>query len=38
MRFEDGLLGNKPYKGESSKDNNSGTFLNSNRSFRNRTL
>ena len=27
MRFEDSLLGNKPYKGEGSKDNNSGTFL-----------
>ena len=26
VRFEDSLLGNKPYKGESSKDNNSGTF------------
>ena len=37
MRFEDSLLGNKPYKGEGSKDNNSGTFLNSKRSFRNRT-
>ena len=23
MRFEDSLLGNKPYKGEGSKDNNS---------------
>ena len=32
------LLGNKPYKGEGSKDNNSGTFLKSKRSFRNRTL
>ena len=34
MRFEDSLfclLGNKAYKGEGirSKDNNSGTFLNS---------
>ena len=38
VRFEDSLLGNKPYKGEVSKDNNSGTFLNSKRSFRNRTL
>ena len=38
VRFEDSLLGNKPYKGEGSKDNNSGTFLNSKRSFRNRTL
>ena len=27
MRFEDSLLGNKPYKGEDSKNNNSGTFL-----------
>ena len=36
--FEDSLLGNKPYKDEGSKDNNSGTFLNSKRSFRNRTL
>ena len=26
--FEDSLLGNKPHKGEGSKDNNSGTFLN----------
>ena len=26
MRFEDSLLGNKPYKGEVTKDNNSGTF------------
>ena len=26
VRFEDNLLGNKPYKGEGSKDNNSGTF------------
>ena len=26
VRFEDSLLGNKPYKGEGSKDNNSGTF------------
>ena len=38
MRFEDSLLENKPYKGEVTKDNNSGTFLNSKRSFRNRTL
>ena len=38
VRFEDSLLGNKPYKGEGSKDNNSGTFLNSKRSFRNKTL
>ena len=38
VRFEDSLLGNKPYKGEGNKDNNSGTFLNSKRSFRNRTL
>ena len=38
VRFENSLLGNKPYKGEGSKDNNSGTFLNSKRSFRNRTL
>ena len=38
VRFEDSLLGNKPYKGEVTKDNNSGTFLNSKRSFRNRTL
>ena len=38
VRFEDSLLGNKPYKGEGSKDNNSGTFLNSKRSFRNRNL
>ena len=38
VRFEDSLLGNKPYKGEGSKDNNSGTFLNSKRTFRNRTL
>ena len=40
VRFEDSLLGNKPYKGEGSKDNDSGTFLNSKRSFRkiNRTL
>ena len=40
MRFEDSLLGNKPCKGEfeGSKDNNSGTFFNSKRSFRNRTL
>ena len=38
MRFEDSLLGNKPYKGEGCKDNDSGTFLNSKRSFRNRTL
>ena len=29
MLFEDSLLGNKPYKGEVTKDNNSGTFLNS---------
>ena len=36
--LEDSLLGNKPYKGEVTKDNNSGTFLNSKRSFRNRTL
>ena len=35
MRFEESLLGNKPYKGEGSMDNNFGTFLNSNRSFRN---
>ena len=28
VRFEDSLLGNKPHKGEGSKDNNSGTFLN----------
>ena len=27
VRFEDSLLGNKPYKGEGSKDNNSGTFF-----------
>ena len=27
VRFEDSLLGNKPYKGEGSNDNNSGTFL-----------
>ena len=38
VRFEDSLFGNKPYKDEGSKDNNSGTFLNSKRSFRNRTL
>ena len=38
VRFENSLLGNKPYKGEVTKDNNSGTFLNSKRSFRNRTL
>ena len=38
VRFEDSLLGNKPYKGEVTKDNNSGTFLNSKRSFRSRTL
>ena len=38
VRFEDSLLGNKPYKGEVTKDNNSGTFLNSKRSFTNRTL
>ena len=38
VRFEDSLLGNKPYKGEGSKDNNSGAFLNSKHSFRNRTL
>ena len=38
VRFEDSLLGNKPYKGEVTKDNNSGGFLNSKRSFRNRTL
>ena len=38
VHFEDNSLGNKPYKGEGSKDNNSGTFLNSKRSFRNRTL
>ena len=36
VRFEDSLLGNKPYKGEVTKDNNSGTFLNSKR--RNRTF
>ena len=30
VRFEDSLLGNKPYKGEGCKDNDSGTFLNSN--------
>ena len=28
MRFEDSLLGNKPYKAEGSKDNNSVTFFN----------
>ena len=33
VRFEDSLLGNKPYKGKGSKDNNSGTFLNSKRSL-----
>ena len=38
VRFEDSLLGNKTYKGEVTKDNNYGTFLNSKRSFRNRTL
>ena len=38
VRIEDSLLGNKPFKGEGSKDNNFGTFLNSKRSFRNRTL
>ena len=38
VRFEDSLLGNNPYKGEGCKDNDSGTFLNSKRSFRNRTL
>ena len=38
VRFEDSLSGNKPYKGKGSKDNNSGTFLNSKRSFINRTL
>ena len=38
VRFEDSLSGNKPYKGEVTKDNNSGTLLNSKRSFRNRTL
>ena len=38
VRFEDSLLGNKPYKDEGSKDNNSGTFLNSKLSFGNRTL
>ena len=38
VRFEDSLLGNKPYKGEGCKDNDSCTFLNSKRSFRNRTL
>ena len=38
VRFEDSLLGNKPYKGKGSKDNNSGTFLNSKCSFRKRTL
>ena len=38
VRFEDSLLGNKPYKGKGSRDNNSGTFLNSKRSFRNRSL
>ena len=37
LRFEDSLLGNKPYKGKGSKGN-SGTFLNSKRSFRNRNL
>ena len=35
VRFEDSLLGNKPYKGEGSKENNSGTFLNLKHSFRN---
>ena len=35
VRFEECLLGNKPYKGEVTKDNNSGSFLNSKRSFRN---
>ena len=38
VRFEDSLSGNKPYKGKGSKDNNSGTFLNSKLSFRDRTL
>ena len=38
MRFEGSLLGNKLYKGEGTKDNNSRTFLNSKHSFRNRTL
>ena len=38
VRFEDSLLGKKPSKGEGCKDNNSGTFLNSKRSFRKRTL
>ena len=38
MRFKNSLLGNNVGKGEGSKDNNSGTFLNSKRSFRNRTL
>ena len=38
VRFEDSLLGNKPCKVEGSKDNNSGIFLNSKHSFRNRTL
>ena len=32
VRIEDSLLGSKPYKGEGSRDNNSGTFLNSKRS------
>ena len=27
VRFEDSLSGNKPYKGEVTKDNNSGTFI-----------
>ena len=38
VRFEDSLLRNKADKGEGSKDNNSCTFLNSKRGFRNRAL
>ena len=38
VRFEDSLLRNKADKGEGSKGNNSCTFLNSKRSFRNRAL
>ena len=38
VRFEDSLLGKEPYKGEGGKNNNSGTFLNSKRRFRNRIL